>query len=111
MTINNSLDLLYFILALAAVWVGVMLTWLLFEAALMAHRANRVVKDALAKIRQLERAIMGIKDRLESSAGYLGSIAEGGKTLLNFLHERQVKQSRRARKRGKSMEDEEEDEA
>lgn len=106
MTINNTLDLLYFILALAAVWIGVMLTWLLFEAALMARRANRVVKDALDKIRRLERTIMGIRDRLESSAGYLGSIAEGGKTLLNFLHERQVKTSRRSRKRGKDEEDE-----
>jgi hypothetical protein len=103
MTIN-TLDLLYLVLAIAALWIGAMLAWLLFEAALMAHRANRVVKDALQKVRRVEQMIMRIKDRLDDSSGYLSTLAEGGKTLLGFLHDRQVKSS--SRKRGKkSMED------
>ena len=107
MTIN-TLDLLYFVLALAAVWIGAMLTWLLFEAALMAHRANRVVKDALDKIRKVEQAIMNIKDRLQDSSGYLSMLAEGGKILMSYMHDRQVKSSRK--KRGKKMMDDDDEE-
>lgn len=107
--VNSSLELLYFILAVAAVWIGVMLTWLLFEAAIMAHRANRVVKDALEKVRAVERAIMKIKDRLEDSSGYLSMLAEGGKTLMNYMHDRQVKGSRKKHKKDEEEEDEDED--
>jgi mannitol-1-phosphate/altronate dehydrogenase len=105
-TIQNPLDVLYFVLAVAAVWIGVMLTWLLFEAALMAHRANKVAKDVLDKAARFERAVVNIKERLESSAGYLGVLAEGGKALVGYLSEKGTKKSRR---RKKDDEDEEDD--
>ena len=105
MTLTNSQDLLFFILAVAAVWIGVMLTWLLFEAALMAHRANRAVKDVLEKLGRFERAVMSIRERIESSASYFSMLAEGGKALVGFLQDRQTKKSRRRRKN-----DDEEDE-
>jgi hypothetical protein len=103
--IANPLDVLYFVLAVAAVWIGVMLTWLIFEAALMAHRANRVVKDVLDKAARFERAVVSIKDRLESSTGYLSVLAEGGKALVGFLHDKNAKKSKRKRK----SDDEDED--
>lgn len=95
MTLTNPLDLLYFVLAVAAVWIGVMLTWLLFEAALLAHRANRTVKGALDKVAKLERAIVNIKDRVESSASYLGAIAEGGKMVMGMMNKRGKKKRRK----------------
>lgn len=98
MTIGNTLDLLYFILAILAVWIGAMLTWLLFEAAILAHRANKVVKDTLEKMGRFERAILSIKDRLESSAGYLGVLAEGGKTLMGYLHDKKGKKGKKRKK-------------
>ena len=106
MTLTNSQDLLFFILAVAAVWIGVMLTWLLFEAALMAHRANRAVKDVLEKLGRFERAVMSIRERIESSASYFSMFAEGGKALVGFLQDRQTKKSRR-RKKTDDDEDEE----
>ncbi len=106
MTLTNSQDLLFFILAVAAVWIGVMLTWLLFEAALMAHRANKAVKDVLDKLGRFERAVMSIRERIESSASYFSMIAEGGKALAGFLQDRKSTKSRR-RKKGDDDEDEE----
>lgn len=91
-----SLDLLYFILAVAAVWIGVMLTWLLFEAALFARRVNRTVKDGLDKLRKFEEMIASIRDRLESSAGYMGILAKGGEALMSYMGNK-VKKSRRRR--------------
>jgi hypothetical protein len=98
----NSLDLLYFVLAIAAVWIGALLAWLLFEAALMAHRANYAVKEAIEKVKGVERAILNIKDRLESSAGYLGALAEGGKVLMSYMGRKKSSRKR------KQEEDEEE---
>lgn len=91
-----SLDLLYFVLAIAAVWIGVMLTWLLFEAALFARRVNRTVKDGLDKLRKVEQIIVSIKDRLEASSGYLGVLAKGGEALMGFM-EKKAKKGRRRR--------------
>lgn len=105
--IANPLDVLYFVLAIAAVWIGVMLTWLLFEAALMAHRANKVAKDVLDKAARFERAIVNIKDRLESSAGYLGVLAEGGKALIGYMTDKSS--SRKSKRKKKATDDEDED--
>ena len=91
-----SLDLLYFILAIAAVWIGVMLTWLLFEAALFAHRTNRAIKDGLDKIRKFEQMVSNIKERLEASSGYLGVLAKGGEALMGYM-EGKAKKGRRRR--------------
>ncbi len=95
MTLGNPLDVLYFVLAIAAVWIGAMLTWLLFEAALLAHRANRTVKGAIDKVAKLERAIVNIKERVESSASYLGAIAEGGKMVMGMMNKRKKKRRRK----------------
>ncbi len=108
MTLSNPLDLLYFILAIAAIWIAVMLTWLLFEAALMLRRANTVVKEAMDRLGRFERSVLSIKDRLESSASYLGAITEGGKVLMSFLHDKQVKKSS-SKRRKKSDDDDEDD--
>jgi|SRR3989344_5126940 len=105
----HSLDLLYFVLAIAAVWIGALLAWLLFEAALMAHRANYAVKDVIQKVKGVERAILNIKERLESSAGYLSVLAEGGKTLMGYLHNKQEKSSRKKRRKDEEEEGEDEE--
>ena len=91
-----SLDLLYFVLAIAAVWIGVMLTWLLFEAALFAHRTNKVIKDGLDKLRKFEEMISSIKDRLEASSGYMSILAKGGEALMGYMGNK-VKKNRRRR--------------
>lgn len=103
MTIGNTLDLLYFVLAIGAIWIVAFLAWLFGEAAYLIHQTNRMVKDTREKIGRFERAVLSIKDRLESSAGYLGVLAEGGKTLVNYLQAKKGKKG----KRKKSDEDEE----
>lgn len=99
-----SLDLLYFVLAVAALWIGVMLTWLLFEAAMFAHRVNKTIKDGLAKLRAVESMISNIKDRLEASSGYLGMLAKGGEVLMGFMEDKATKSRRRRRSRDEDEE-------
>ena len=92
----ESLDLLYFILAIATVWIGVMLTWLLFEAAIFAHRVNRTIKDGLDKLRKFEEMISSIKDRLEASSGYLGILTKVGEVAMGFMESKAKKSRRRS---------------
>jgi hypothetical protein len=88
MTLDSTLDLLYLVIAIAVLWVAAMLTWLLFEAALAMRNANRIMKSVHKKVLWLEDTIMGIGERLQSSASYLGAAAKGGKMIASFIRER-----------------------
>lgn len=101
MTFTSTLDLLYLVIAIAVLWVAAMLTWMLFEAAIAMRRANRFMKNVQEKAIWVEKKILNIGDRLESSSSYINAIAKGGRALAEFL-----------RSRKQSLEDDEdEDEA
>jgi hypothetical protein len=84
MTLATTQDIFYLVAAIALGWVAVFLTWALYELAKLLHQANQTVTETREKITRVEKAVMGIKERLESSVGYLGMLAEGGRTLLSF---------------------------
>lgn len=106
MALDSMKDLLYFVSSLAIGWIAVFLCWALYELAKLLHQANTLVTDTRQKISRIEHAMTKIKERIESSAGYLSMIAEGGKALLSFLHTKEEKHERRRKKKG-SEEDEE----
>jgi len=84
----SSLELLYFISAIAIGFVAVFLCWALYEIARLMRQANEMVSDTREKVARFERVIVMIGEKLGASAQYLGFIAEGGKQLLSFLHKR-----------------------
>lgn len=90
MILDSTLDLLYLVIAIAVLWVAAMLTWLLFEAALAMRNANRMIKNIQKKVVWLEQTILGIGERLESSASYFGAAAKGGKMLASFIKNRKA---------------------
>jgi hypothetical protein len=110
MNITTTLDLLYLLLAISAILIGIVLTWLIAEAAILVHQANAMVKDTREKIGRLERAIMSIKEKLESSVGYLGAVVEGGKTLMGFMKDKKTKTSKGKGRKKKVVEEDEEEE-
>ncbi len=97
MTLNSTLGALYIVLAITIGWVAVFLCWGLYELAKLLHQANALVTDTREKISRLEHAIVVIKEKLESSVNYLGVIAEGGKSLLSFLHTKEKKKEQHRR--------------
>jgi hypothetical protein len=88
MTLNNTLDLLYLIIGVAVLWVAAMLTWLLFEAAIILRNVNRGFKAVRKKVEWIGETIEGIGDRLESSSSYINAIAQGGKAVAEFIRDR-----------------------
>lgn len=89
MTLVSTLDLLYLTLAIAALWIAVFLCWGLYELARLLHQANMMVSDTREKMSRIEKTIMAIKEKIESSVNYLGILAEGGKAVLSMLHKRE----------------------
>jgi len=88
MTLDSTRDILYLVGAIAIGWVAVLLCWALYELASLLRKANNVVKETEQKIMRVERGVIAIKERLESSVGYLGVLAEGGKALLGMMQSR-----------------------
>lgn len=88
MTFTSTLDLLYLVIAIAVLWVAAMLTWMLFEAAIAMRRANRFMKSVQEKAVWVEKKILNIGDRLESSSSYINAIAKGGRALADYMQSR-----------------------
>jgi hypothetical protein len=95
---TNTRDILYVVLAVAAVWTTVFLCWALFELALILHRANRIVKETTEKLTRIEKMFLSIKEKLENSAGVLGVIAESGRAALSMFKAHEEKQGKRKKK-------------
>jgi len=110
MNLESTKDLFYLILSISVGWVAIFLCWGLYEVARMLHQANAAVSEAREKLNRLEKAIVSIKERLESSVGYLGVLAEGGKSLINLFHQREERRERHRSKKGKHDEDEDNEE-
>lgn len=107
-TLESTQDIFYLVAAIGFGWIAVFLCWALYEIAKLFHQANTVMTETREKIGRFERAVLSIKERLESSVNYLGMLAEGGKSLLSFLHMKEEKKERRRAKKGIVEEEEEE---
>lgn len=101
MSFISMQDLLYLVGAISLAWITVFLCWVLFEIGKLIHQANALVTDTREKIGRFERAIAAIGEKLGATSQYLGFIAEGGKQLLSFLHNREEKQERKTKKKTK----------
>jgi hypothetical protein len=88
MTLDSTRDLLYLVLAIAVGWVAVFLCWALYELGKLLNQTNRMVAETEQKILRIERGVMAVKDRLESSVSYLGILAEGGKAVMSMIKNR-----------------------
>jgi hypothetical protein len=85
MYVSSTQDFMYLAIGIAVLWVGGMLCWALYELGRLLHQANETVEDARDKVKRVEAAVMGIKDKLESVVSYAGVIAQGGKAIASYF--------------------------
>ncbi len=109
MTLDSTQDIFFLVLAIATGWVAVFVCWALYEIAKMLHQANAVVTETRDKLNRVEKTILAIKERLESSVGYLGMLAEGGKSLLTLFNKREERRAKKSSRKKKSAEDEDDE--
>lgn len=92
---ETSLDVLYTALAVSVLLLTVFIVWLLIESALVLHRANRLLRDVREKLARIDSALVGIKDKIEHSAGYLSLLAEGLKQIVPMIIRRSKDKKKR----------------
>jgi len=109
MTLDSTQDLFFLVLAIATGWVAVFVCWGLYEIARMLHQANAIVTETRDKLNRVEKAVLAIKERLESSVSYLGMLAEGGKSLLSLFHKREERRAKKSTRKKKSADDDEDE--
>jgi len=95
MFIQTSQDVLYIVLACAVGLLALALVWLVVESALVLHRVNRLMREVQDKLRKIEAALAGIRDKLEHSAGYLSLLAGAAKQVLQLFTDRREKKKRK----------------
>lgn len=93
---------------MATGWIAVFLCWALYEVARMLHQANAVVSETREKLNRLEKAVSAIREKFETSMGYFGVLAEGGKSLMNMFHQREERREKTRTKRGKFADEDDE---
>jgi hypothetical protein len=108
MTLDSTQDLFFLVLAMATGWIAVFLCWALYEVARMLHQANAVVSETREKLNRLEKAVSAIREKFETSMGYFGVLAEGGKSLMNMFHQREERREKTRTKRGKFADEDDE---
>lgn len=86
--LETSKDLLYIVIAFCVLWLTVFLCWLLFYFISIIGNVRKVVKSIQDKVEKIEGIIDLLKEKIESSATYLGLIVEGVGKIIEYFKDR-----------------------
>lgn len=75
--IESSKDILYVVLAFAALWVAIFLCWALYYVGKILKNANEAIEEVREYGNRLDEAVRSIRDRMEGLAGTMAVVASG----------------------------------
>jgi len=87
----ESLDILYIVLAFAALWVTAFTCWFIYQIVTIMRNVNNVISDLHEAISKIEGTMNTIKSRFESHTSNLGIIAEGAKQVVSYVLDKNKK--------------------
>lgn len=88
--IESSKDILYVVLAFAALWVAIFLCWALFYVGKILKNANEVIEEVREFGNRADEAIRAIRDRMDGLAGTMGVVASGITKVVGRVIERKI---------------------
>lgn len=94
MTLLQTKDLLFFVLAVVALWLGFFICWILYEVARLIRQTNQIVIDTREKIQRVEAAFSSVKEKIESSTRLIAALGAGGKMLSSIVGGREKKKKK-----------------
>lgn len=106
--IESSQDILYVVLAFAALWVAIFLCWALYYVGKILKNANEVVEEVREYGNRLDETVRVIRDKMDGLSNTMGVVATGitkvvGKAIeKKFLVDEDVEEDdppKRGRKR------------
>jgi len=87
----TSLDILYLVIAFCILWVTVFFCWLLYHVVVILRRTEVFMDEADQKMKRIDDAIRGVKDRIEHSVSQLGVIGDAAKNITKYFFEKKKK--------------------
>jgi len=99
--LNNSLDLLYIVIAFCILWFTIFTCWWIFYVIMTIRRVYQVINSIRRKLKALEDLSKQAKDRFEKTAEYIDLAASGIGKIIGYVKEK--KQSK-TEKKGKKAE-------
>lgn len=91
--LNTSQDILFLVLAFCILWVTVFFCWLLYHVVGIIRRIEAFMDDAQEKMKRIDDAIRGVRDRVEHTVSQLGVIGDAAKHIMKHFVGRKEKGS------------------
>jgi hypothetical protein len=88
--LNNSLDLLYIVLAFCILWFTIFLCWWLFYIIMIVRHVYVITHSIRKKLKMLEDISKTAKDRFEKTAEYVDLAAAGIGKIIGYVKEKKA---------------------
>jgi hypothetical protein len=86
--LNNSLDLLYIIIAFCLLWFTLFVCWWLFYLILIIRNVYLITHGIRKKLKAIEEISLQAKDRFEKTAAYIDLAADGLGKIIGYVKEK-----------------------
>jgi len=84
--LETSLDLLYIVLALCALWLTIFTCWWLFYVIMIIRRVYQITKTIKEKLKLIDELTETAKNKLEHASLYVNLAAEGIGKIANYFY-------------------------
>jgi hypothetical protein len=98
MYLESSKDILFLVLAFCVLWFTAFACWALWYVITMLRAASKVVGDVRDKLKAIDEAIRGVREKVEHSANYLGILASSLKIIMSYFEDRKEEMKKKAKK-------------
>ena len=99
--IESTKDILYLVLAFCILWFTIFLAWAIYYVAMILREFKIIVSDVRKKIELLEKVLMALKDKLESTSSHMKLIVETVSSIAEFIKDRKEEKKSSGRKKKK----------
>ncbi|MFA4845037.1 MAG: hypothetical protein WC654_00560 [Patescibacteria group bacterium] len=100
----TPLEILYIVLAFCALWLSVVIFWLIWQMATMLKRVNDTVGQAQETLAKIQLAIDGIRSKFDHTSTALGAILHTGTKAVEYLIDKRMQKKAPKEKKKKSEE-------
>ncbi len=87
---DTSKDILFIVLAFAALWVAIFLCWALYYGGKILKNANEMVEEVRERASRVDEAVRAIRQRLESMSGAFSVVAQGIAKLVGRVIDKKM---------------------
>ncbi len=89
MYLESSRDILNLVLALGALWLVILLSWLFWHVIGIVRAAHETLEDFRNRLRAVDEVLHLIREKLESTSTYLGLLVDVVKEGIRWFRDKE----------------------